>query len=178
MFKQAALFPALALLYAAFPAWGFHTLDCGPFRAAVVDENTGVKKCVARSEDARRQFQRFRALQQEQEKRIRDLELQQNQQAKKQDLIQKQEKNKQQQFSRQQTARQKQPALSLERSSNLLDQLKRQELDATKRREQQRADDLFRQGNLLEQKIELPRADLLDGQKSLNRRLKKDQSEN
>jgi len=37
--------------------------------------------------------------------------------------------------------------------------------------------DLLRQGNLLEQQIKLPRADLLDGQKSLNRRLLKDQAE-
>jgi len=177
MFKRAALLTFFALLFAAPPVWGFHDLDCGPFRATVIDEKTGERKCVALSDDARRQFQRFRELQQEQEKRIRDLELQHQQRVKAQELLLKREKNKQQQFSRENSLRRQRPVISLERSGKALEQNERQRADAAKRREQQQANDLFRQKNLLEQSIELPRADLLDDQKTLIRRVLKDQEE-
>lgn len=167
-------------------AWAFHELDCGPFRASVVDEATGQERCIEQSPDARKQFLRFRKLQQEQEQRTRDLLLQQRQRAKAQELIDTQARNKQLQFNRQHTdgqqrliqrrqTEQQQPALARDRSIKLQEGLKRQEVEATRRRERQRKSDLERQGNLLEQKIDLPRADLLDSQKALQRRLRKDQ---
>ncbi|NQU57448.1 MAG: hypothetical protein HQ513_09440 [Rhodospirillales bacterium] len=171
---------ALAVVFflAAIPnAGAFHELDCGPFRTTVFDKKTGEKKCLAQSPQARRQFQRFQKLQRDQEKRTRDLQLQQLQRDKAQALIEKQALNKQQQFTRRNSARQQESALSVERAQKLQDGLSRQDSEAVRRKGQLLENDLLRQGNLLEQQIELPRADLLDGQKSLNRRLLKDQAE-
>ncbi len=177
---------AVGFLAVSGSAWAFHELDCGPFRASVVDQATGQERCLEQSRAARKQFLRFRKLQQEQEKRTRDLLLQQRQQAKAQELIDRQARNKQLQFNRQQTDSQQRliqrrqveeqrPALARDRSFKLQEGLKRQEIEATRRRELQRKIDLERQGNLLEQMIGLPRAELLDSQKALKRRLRKDQ---
>lgn len=176
----------LGVLAVSGAAWAFHDLDCGPFRTSVVNKATGQKRCVEKGPGAQKQFLRFKQLKQEQEQRTRDLLLQQRQQAKAQELIDRQARNKQQQFNRRTTDAQKRliqrrqveeqrPALARDRSIKLQEGLKRQEVEATRRRELQRKSDLERQGNLLKQKIDLPRAGLLDNQKALQRRLRKDQ---
>lgn len=155
-------------------------------RASVVDPETGQRKCLERSPDVREQFLRQRKLQQEQENRTRDLQLQQLQRTKKQELIERQTQRKQQQFSRQRTddqqrllnqqqTRQQKPGLAQERSSKVQEGLKRQDLEAARRREQLFKSALERQGNLLDQKTTQPKADLLGKQKDFNLRLKKDQ---
>lgn len=164
----------------------FHDLDCGPFRATVVDEATGDTRCLDPTPEAQKQFLRFRQLQQEQEKRTRDLQLQQRQRTKAQELKQQQrakaqaligvrELNKQQIFNRRQAVNRRQPGLAVERSATIQEGLLRQGLEAKRRSEESLESRLIRQQNLLEQQLELPRADLLDDQKAFNLRLKKDQ---
>ncbi len=178
----------VAVLVLALPprAGALHDLDCGPMRASVVDPETGQRKCLERSPDVREQFLRQRKLQQEQESRTRDLQLQQLQRAKAQELLEKQTQRKQQQFNRQRTddlerqfnqqqTRQQKPSLAQERSNRVQEGLRRQDLEAARRREQLFKSALEREGNLLEQKITQPKADLLGKQKDLNLRLKKDQ---
>ena len=163
---------------AATPAaLAFHELDCGPFRTKIINQATGEHRCVERSPEAREQFLRFRKLQQEQEKRIRELQLLQRQRAKAQDQITIQEQSRQEQFTRRQTLNQRQPALASERSQILQEGLLRQDREAKRRSEQALESDILRTQNLLEQKLELPRADLLDSQKALRRRVEKDQQE-
>ena len=157
------------------PALAFHELDCGPFRTTIVNEATGERRCVETSPDAIKQFQRFRKLQDEQKKRTRDLQLLQRQRAKAQAQITIQELNKQLQFTRRQTLNQRQSSRASERSQILQDGLLHQDQEAKRRGEQALKSNLLRQQNLLEQKMELPRADLLEDQKTLKRRIEKDQ---
>ncbi len=178
----------VAVLVLALPPWAraLHDLDCAPIRASVVDPETGQLKCLERSPDVRKQALRQRQLQQEQENRTRDLQLEQRQRAKAQELLERQTQRKQRQFSRQQTesqqrllnqqqTRQQKPGLAQERSNRVQEGLKRQDLEAARRRQQLFKSALERQGNLLEQKAAQPQADLVDKQKDFNRRLKKDQ---
>jgi len=168
------------------PAWAFHELDCGPFRDAIINEATGETRCVETSPQAKEQFLRFQQLQLEQEKRVRDLQLRQRQRTKALELEQRQrandqeqitiqETNRQQLLTLQQTRNQKQPSLVNERSLKLQEGLLRQDLEAKRRSDEVLSSDLLRTQNLLEQKLELPRADLLDGQKAFKRRVEKDQ---
>ncbi len=156
-------------------ALAFHELNCGPFRTAIVNKATGERRCVATSPDARDQFLRFRKLQQEQEKRTRELQLLQRQRAKAQALITIQEQSRQEQFARRHILNQRQSSRTSERSQILQEGLLRQDRDAKRRGEQALKSNLLRTRNLLEQKLERPRADLLDGQKALRRRIEKDQ---
>ena len=182
------LIVGIVVLVLALPPWAaaFHDLDCGPMRASVIDPKTGQRKCLEQSPDVRKQFLRQRKLQQEQENRVRDLQLQQLQRSKAQQFLERQTQRKQQQFNRQQTeaqqrrlhrqqTRQQQPDLARGRTIRAQESLKRQDLEAARRREQIFKNALERQGNLLEQKIVQPKADLLDRQKEFNRRLKKEQ---
>lgn len=166
-----AVFPVAA----APAALAFHELDCGPFRTKIINQATGESRCVKNSPEAREQFLRFRKLQQEQEKRTRELQLLQRQRAKAQALITIQELNKQQQFTRRQILNQRQSSRAGERSQILQEGLLRQDQEAKRRNEQALKSNLLRTQNLLEQKLELPRADLLDGQKAFRRRVEKDQ---
>ena len=45
-------------------AWGFHDLDCGPFRTRIINQATGESRCLVRSPEAIEQFMRFRKFQQ------------------------------------------------------------------------------------------------------------------
>jgi hypothetical protein len=54
--------------------------------------------------------------------------------------------------------------------------LTHQDQEAKRLREESLQSNLLRGQNLLEQKLELPRADLLDGQKAFNKRILKDQA--
>jgi len=157
-------------------ARAFHTLDCGPFRITVIDKKTGESACLEQSPGAQEQFLRFRKLQQDQERRTRDLLLQQRQRAKAQELIDVRERNRQLQFALGHTLDQREPVRDQERTVTVQEGLSRQDLEEKLRREQALQSSYTRRQNLLEQKLELPRADLLDGQKALNRRLRKDQS--
>ncbi len=168
------------------PALAFHELDCGPFRAAIVNKATGERRCVENSPAAKDQFLRFRKLQQEQKKRIHDLQLRQRQRVKAQEVEQQQratartqitiqEQNKQQRFNRRQALNQRQSSRASERSQILQEGLLRQDRDAKRRNEQTLKSDLMRTQNLLEQRLKLPSADLLDSQKALKRRVEKDQ---
>lgn len=156
-------------------ASAFHELDCGPFRASVVDEETGKRRCLALSPDAQKQFLRTRKLQQEQEQRVRDLLLQQKQLAKKQELIDKRERAQQQSFNRRHTVRLRQTVLERDQALKLQESLSRQEPQTKKRKDLLLESNIELRRNQLEQSLELPRADLLDDQKALTRRLKKDQ---
>lgn len=172
----AALSVVTVFIVAAAPAaWGFHDLDCGPFRAEVVDEATGISRCLDPAPGTQRQFLRFRQLKLEQEKRTRELQLEQRQRAKAQALIRIQELTKQQGFNRRHMVRQRQSGLTAARSTNIQEGLLRQDQEAKRRGEEALASGLLRQRFQLEQQLALPRADLLDGQKALNLRLQKDQ---
>lgn len=168
---------AVFCIAAAPPALALHELNCGPFRTKIINQATGESRCLERSPAAKEQFLRFRKLQQEQEKRTRELQLLQRQRAKAQALITIQEQSRQKQFTRRQILNQRQPARASERSQILQKGLLRQDRDAKRRGEQALKSNLLRTRNLLEQKLELPRADLLDGQKALRRRIEKDQQE-
>ena len=170
-------FAVIAVFFvAATPAaLAFHELDCGPFRTKIINQATGERRCVESSSEAKEQFLRFRKLQQEQEKRTRELQLLQRQRAKAQALITIREQSRQEQFSRRQILNQRQPARASERSQILQEGLLHQDQEAKRRSEQALESDLLRTHNLLEQKLELPRADLLDSQKALKRRVEKDQ---
>lgn len=157
------------------PVLAFHDLDCGPFRATIVDKKSGTRKCAQTSPDAQKQFLRFRKLQQDQKQRTRELLLQQRQRQKAQDLIAKQELNKQQQFQRQNSQRQQQSVLNRLQALKRQQGLKRLEPASTKRRKLLRESELDRAVKLLEQQVELPGAGLLDDQRLLRRRLEKDQ---
>ena len=85
-------------------------------------------------------------------------------------------RSRQRQFDRRQALRQRQPALAVGRSQRLQEGLLNQDIESARRKNLLLESDLLLQRNLLEQKIDLPRADLLDNQKSLNLRLLKDQS--
>ena len=156
-------------------ASAFHNLDCGPFRASVVDKETGKRRCLALSPDVQKQFLRTRKLQQEQEKRTRDLFLQQKQLSKKQELIEKRKRVQQLSNNRRQTVRQRQAVLKRDQALKLQEGLNRREPQSKKRRDSLLESNVERRRNQLVQRLELPRADLLDGQKTLNRRLRKDQ---
>lgn len=156
-------------------ASAFHELDCGPFRASVVDKETGKRRCLALSPDVQEQFLRTRKLKQEQEQRTRDLFLQQKQLSKKQELIEKRERAQQQSFNRRHTVRQRQTVLERDQALKLQEGLSRLEPQTKKRKELLLESNVERRRNQLEQRLELPRADLLDDQKALTRRLKKDQ---
>ena len=166
---------AVFSIAAAPAALAFHQLDCGPFRTKIINEATGERRCLENSPEAKEQFLRFRKLQQEQEKRTRDLQLRQLQRAKAQAQITIQEQSRQEQFTRRQILNQRQPGLAIERSIKVQEGLIRQDREAKRRSEQVLESDLLRTQNLLEQKLELPRADLLDGQKALKRRIEKEQ---
>ena len=153
----------------------FHELDCGPFRTKIINQSTGERRCLENSPETREQFLRFRKLQQEQEKRAHELQLLQRQRAKAQALITIQEQKKQEQFTRRQILNQRLPGRASERSQILQEGLLRQDQEAKRRSEQALESDLLRTQNLLEQKLELPRADLLDSQKAFKRRVEKDQ---
>ncbi len=179
---------AVFSIAAAPAALAFHELDCGPFRTTIINEATGERRCLETAPGAKDQFLRFRKLQLEQEKRIRDLQLRQRQRVKAQEVerqqrlnaqtqITIQEQNKQQRFNRRQTLNQRQSSLASERSQKVQEGLLRQDREAKRRNEQSLKSDLLHTQNLLEQKLELPRADLLDGQKALRRRVEKDQQE-
>lgn len=168
------------------PARAFHELECGPFRTTIINEATGARHCVETSPDAKDQFLRFRQLQQEQEKRVRDLQLRQSRRTKAQEFEQRQranaqtqitiqERNRQRSFTRRQTQNQRRQSLAGERTQKIQDGLLRQGREAKRRNEQALESDLLRAQNLLEQRLELPRADLLDDQKALSRRVLKDQ---
>ena len=73
--------------------------------------------------------------------------------------------------------RQRQPGLAAARSVRVQEGLLRQDQEAKRRGAAALESNLLRNQNLLEQQLVLPRADLLDGQKALNLRLKKDQQE-
>ncbi len=156
-------------------ASAFHELDCGPFRDSVVDKETGQRRCLALSSDAQKQLLRTRKLQQEQEQRTRELLLQQKQLVKKQELIEKRERVQQQSFNRRHTLRQRQTVLERDQALKLQEGLSRREPESKKRKDLLLESNIERRRNQLEQSLELPRADLLDDQKALNRRLKKDQ---
>ena len=175
--KHLAVIAVIAVFsIAATPsALAFHELDCGPFRTTIVNKATGERRCLESSPETREQFLRFRKLQQEQEKRTRELQLLQRQRAKAQAQITIQELNKQLQFNRRQALNQRQSSRAGERSQILREGLLRQDRDAKRRGEQALRSNLLRTRNLLEQKLELPRADLLDSQKALKRRIEKDQ---
>ena len=154
-------------------ASAFHELDCGPYRASVVDEETGQRRCLALSSDAQKQLLRTRKLQQEQ--RTRELLLQQKQLSKKQELIEKRERVQQQSFNRRHTLRQRQTILERDQALKLQEGLSRREPESKKRKDLLLESNIERRRNQLEQRLELPKADLLDNQKALTRRLKKDQ---
>ncbi|MBC8338489.1 MAG: hypothetical protein ISR51_06235 [Rhodospirillales bacterium] len=154
----------------------FHTLDCGPFRTTLTDKKTGTRTCLEQVPGVREQYMRTQKLQKDQERRTRDLLLEQRQMVKAQDLIDKRERNKQQQFVRLHSRDQRKPALSLERTLNLQEGQTRQDQEDKLRREKVLESTLSRQQNLLEQKLVLPRSDLLDDQKALIRRRLKDQT--
>lgn len=167
-------------------AWALHELDCGEIRASVVDEETGRHRCLALSLDAQKQVLRTRKLLQEQEKRTRDLLLQQKQLAKKQELIEKRERFQQKSYNRRHavrqrksvlelTLRQRQSVLERDQALKLQEGLSRREPASKKRKVLLLESNIERRRNQLEQRLELPRADLLDNQKALTRRLKKDQ---
>ena len=156
-------------------ALAFHDLDCGPFRTKIINQATGERRCLENSPETREQFLRFRKLQQEQEKRTRELQMLQRQRAKAQALITIREQSKQEQFIRRQILNQRQSSRAGERSQIFQEGRLHQDRDAKRRGEQALKSNLLRSQNLLEQKLELPRADLLDGQKALKRRLAKDQ---
>jgi len=86
-----------------------------------------------------------------------------------------QELSRQQDFALRQALSQRQPGLSAERSATFQEGLLRQDLEAKRRCDQALESGLLRNQNLLEQQLALPRADLLDDQKALTLRLKKDQ---
>ena len=73
--------------------------------------------------------------------------------------------------------RQRQPGLAAARSVRVQEGLLRQDQEAKRRGAAALESNLLRNQNVLEQQLVLPRADLLDGQKALNLRLKKDQQE-
>ncbi len=156
-------------------ASALHELDCGPFRASVVDEETGRRRCLALSQDAQKQVLRTRELLQEQVKRTRDLLLQQKQLAKQQELIEKRERVQQKSYNRRHSVRQRQTVLERDQAIKLQQGLSRREPQSKKRKDLLFESNIERRRNQLEQRLELPRADLLDDQKALNRRLKKDQ---
>ena len=168
---------AVFSIAAAPAALAFHELDCGPFRTTIINEATGERRCLETSPEAKDQILRFRKLQQEQEKRTRELQLLQRQRAKAQAQITIQEQSRQEQFTRRQILNQRQPSLASERSQKLQEGLLHQGREAKRRDEQALESNLLRTQNLLEQKLELPRADLLDDQKALRRRVEKDQQE-
>ena len=99
----------------------------------------------------------------------------QRQRAKAQALITIQEQSRQEQFIRRQILNQRQSSRAGERSQIFQEGRLHQDRDAKRRGEQALKSNLLRSQNLLEQKLELPRADLLDGQKALKRRIEKDQ---
>jgi hypothetical protein len=170
-------FAGIAVFFVATTpaALAFHELDCGPFRTKIINQATGERRCLENSPEAIEQFLRFRKLQQEQEKRTRELQLLQRQRAKAQALITIQEQNRQKQFTRRQILNQRQQGLAIDRSIKVQEGLIHQDREAKRSSEQALESDLLRSQNLLEQKLELPRADLLDGQKALKRRIEKDQ---
>lgn len=166
---------AIFVLAAAPAAEAFHDLDCGPFRAQLVDDETGERRCAPMSPEAQAQVLRFRELQREQEKRVRDLLLQQRQREKRQELIATKELVKQRQFNRRQAVRQQQPVLALEQAiTREAGRLREEPLDKV-RKDLLLENELERQRNLLEQQLSLPLADLEDEQKALVRKLEKDQ---
>ncbi len=185
---------------AATPAaLAFHELKCGPFHTTVINEATGDRRCVETSPGAKEQFQRNRKLQQDQEKRTRNLKIREDQEKRTRDLLLRQrqrvrdreserqqrldaqteittrEQKKQLRLNRRQILNQRLPARARERSQILQDGLLHQDRDAKRRGEQALESDLLRTQNLLEQQLTLPRANLLDGQKALKRRVEKDQ---
>jgi hypothetical protein len=176
VFRLVVLFVAILIGGVSQPVRAFHTLDCGPFRTTIIDKKTGERTCLALSPVAQEQLLRSRKLQQEQERRTNDLLLKQRQRAKAQELIDIQERSKQQQFTRGHSRSTREPARSQERTSKIQEGLARQDQEAKRGRERVLESALARQQNLLEQKLKLPRADLLDEQKNLNKRLLKDQS--
>ncbi len=176
MLRVAALFVVVIVAGLSPAAWAFHTLECGPFRTTLIDKNTGEKTCLDQGPGAQGQFMRFRKLQQDRERRTRDLLLQQRQQAKAQELIDLQERAKQQKFTRGHTLNQREPVRDQEKSRTIQESLTHQDQEAKRLREESLQSNLLRGQNLLEQKLELPRADLLDGQKAFNKRILKDQA--
>ena len=177
MLRIAALFVVVLASGLSPAAWALHAVECGPFRATIIDKKTGEKTCLELGPGAQEQFLRTRKLQKDQERRTRDLLQQQLQQAKAQERIGLQARNKQQQFTRGHTLDQREPLRDQEKSRIIQEGLTHQDQEAKRRREESLKSNLLRSKNLLEQKLELPRADLLDNQKAFNRRLLKDQAE-
>lgn len=199
--KRFAVIAVIAVfcVAAAPPALAFHELECGPFHTTIINEATGDRRCVETSPGAKEQFQRNRKLQQDQEKRTRNLQIREDQEKRTRDLLLRQrqrvkeqelelqqrldaqiqittrEQKKQLRLNRRQILNQRLPALAGERSQILQKGLLHQDRAAKQRGEQALKSNLLRTQNLLEQKLALPRADLLDGQKALKRRLEKDQ---
>lgn len=176
MLRYAALFVVFLAFGVSPAAWAFHTLECGPFRATLIDKKTEKKTCLDLGPRAQEQFLRTRKLQQDQERRTRDLLLNQRQRAKAQELIDLQARNEQEQFTRSHSLEQRAPARDQEQSMTIQEGLTRQDQEAKRRREESLASNTLRRQNLLEQKLELPRADLLDDQKAFQRRRLKDQA--
>ena len=172
MLRIAALFVVVFAAGLSPATKAFHTLKCGPFRTTIIDKKTGEKTCLDQGPGAQEQFMRTRRLQQEQTRRTRDLELQQRQRAKAQELIDIQQLNKQQQFTRGHTLNQREPVRDQEQSRIIQEGLTHQDQEAKRLREESLKSNLLRNQNLLEQKLELPRANLLVDQKALKRRLK------
>jgi len=142
----------------------------------VIDKKTGERTCREPASGAREQFLRFRKLQQEQQRRTRDLLLQQRQRAKAQEILDTQERNRQLQFNRRHTLNQREQGRNQDRTVKVQESLARQDPEAQMLREWVLENTLSRRRNLLEQKLKLPRADLLDGQKAFSRGRLKDQS--
>ncbi len=199
--KRFAVIAVIAVFsVAASPAaLAFHELECGQFHTTIINKATGERRCVETSPGAKEQFQRNRKLQQDQERRARTLQIREDQEKRTRDLLLRQrqrvraqelerqqrlnaqtqitaeEQNKQQQFTRRQALNRRQSSLTGERSQKLQDGLLQQNREAKRRGEEALKSNLLRTRNLLDQKLALPRADLLDGQKALKRRIEKDQ---
>ena len=183
----AATIASWPAVLAPAPASAFHDLECPPGRA-VIDGDTGLRRCVAVPPLARQQAVRARQLLQAQDRRSRALQLQQSrgepvqdQDRLSRDLLQQQvqrelrqkaltreELARQQRFQRARTEQVLQPAFDNVQTATEQEIQLRAAADEARRQAEARNGDLALRQKLLQQQQALPTTELQDEQRNFS----------